>query len=87
MSRSPANPAAPSGQAALRPRPKRKLAPIGPPPADISIAEEVGTGFLEVAGTLGGMAILGGGILRRVLTLRIDGEELMRNLYKMGVKS
>lgn len=87
MSRSPANPAAPSGQAALRPRPKRKLAPIGPPPADVSIAEEVGTGFLEVAGTLGGMALLGGGILRRVLTLRIDGEELMRNLYKMGVKS
>lgn len=87
MSRSPANPAAAPDPATPRPRPKRKLALVGPQPADVSIAEEVGGGFLEVAGTLGGMAILGGGILRRVFTLRIDREELMRNLYKMGVKS
>lgn len=87
MSRSPANPATAPDPATRRPRPKRKLALVGPQPADVSIAEEVGGGFLEVAGTLGGMAILGGGILRRVFTLRIDREELMRNLYKMGVKS
>ncbi len=86
-SRSPANPLAASGQVPARASSKRKAAPIGPPPHDVGLLEEVGTGFLEVAGTLGGMAVLGGSILRRVFTLRIDGEELMRNLYKMGVKS
>jgi phospholipid/cholesterol/gamma-HCH transport system permease protein len=68
-------------------RRKRKVAPIGPPPPDIGLVEEVGTGFLSLAGTVGGMAMLGFQILRRVFTLRIDGEEVMRNLYKMGVKS
>jgi phospholipid/cholesterol/gamma-HCH transport system permease protein len=87
MSRSSANLPAATGQPPPRPRPKRKLALVGPQPPDIGIAEDVGTGFLELAGTLGGMAVLAGGILRRVFTLRIDGEELMRNLYKMGVKS
>lgn len=87
MSRSSANLAARPDKPAPRPRSKRTLAPIGPPPADVGIAEEVGTGFLELAGTLGGMFVLGGRIIARVFTLRIDGEELMRNLYKMGVKS
>lgn len=87
MSRSSANLAAGPDKPAIRSRSKRKLAPIGPPPADVGIAEEVGTGFLELAGTLGGMFVLGGRIVSRVVTLRIDGEELLRNLYKMGVKS
>lgn len=87
MSRSPANPAAAKLPPPPSTRAKRRTAPIGPPPTDVSLAEEVGTGFLNVAGTVGGMAVLGFQILRRLLTLRIDGEEVMRNLYKMGVKS
>lgn len=87
MSRSPANLAPAPAKPPLRNRPKRKAAPVGPIPPDIGIFEDIGTGFLDLASTLGGMALLAGGILRRIFTLRIDGEELMRNLYKMGVKS
>jgi phospholipid/cholesterol/gamma-HCH transport system permease protein len=87
MSRSPANLMAAKGQPPPSLRRKRKPAPIGPPPPDTGLFEEVGTGFLSLAGTIGGMAVLGFQILRRMLTLRLDGEEVMRNLYKMGVKS
>ena len=47
-------------------REKRRAVPIGPPPADIGLAEEVGSGFLSVADTVGGMAVLGFRILRRL---------------------
>lgn len=87
MSRSSANLVAAPGKPPPRARPKRKPAPVGPPPPDVGLLEEVGTGFLALTSTVGGMAVLGARILRRVVTFRIDGEELMRNLYKMGVKS
>jgi phospholipid/cholesterol/gamma-HCH transport system permease protein len=47
----------------------------------------VGESFLDISGTVGGMAILAGRIASRVFTLRVDGDELVKNLYKMGVKS
>ena len=47
----------------------------------------MGDSFLEIAFTVGGMGILAGKIISRIVTLRLDGEEVMRNLYKMGVKS
>jgi len=52
-----------------------------------SILETAGASLLEIAHTVGGMGILAGKILSRIVTLRIDGAEVMRNLYKMGVKS
>jgi phospholipid/cholesterol/gamma-HCH transport system permease protein len=52
-----------------------------------SIAEQAGASLLEIAFTVGGMGILAGRIFSRIVTLRIDGGEVMRNLYKMGVKS
>jgi phospholipid/cholesterol/gamma-HCH transport system permease protein len=47
----------------------------------------LGGGFLEVAATAGGMAVLFGRIVARFFPPRIDGRELWRNLYKMAVKS
>jgi phospholipid/cholesterol/gamma-HCH transport system permease protein len=52
-----------------------------------SIFEKSGASLLEIAFTVGGMGILAGRIVARIVTLRIDGAEVMRNLYKMGVKS
>ncbi|MEP7122034.1 MAG: ABC transporter permease [Byssovorax sp.] len=52
-----------------------------------SIFEKTGASLLEIAFTVGGMGILAGKIVSRIVTLRIDGAEVMRNLYKMGVKS
>jgi phospholipid/cholesterol/gamma-HCH transport system permease protein len=67
-----------------RPRPKP------PAPADSPASPfftNVGASFLEIASTVGGMGILAGKVLARIVTLRVDGAELMRNMYKMGVKS
>lgn len=47
----------------------------------------VGQGFLALARVVGGMAVLAGGAVLRVLRLELDWPELVRNLYKMGVKS
>jgi phospholipid/cholesterol/gamma-HCH transport system permease protein len=63
------------------PPPSRRVVPSVP------LTQSVGASFLEIAFTVGGMGMLAGSILRRVLTLRMDGAELKRNLYKMGVKS
>ena len=52
-----------------------------------SIFEKAGASLLEIAFTVGGMGILAGKIFARIVTLRLDGAEVMRNLYKMGVKS
>jgi phospholipid/cholesterol/gamma-HCH transport system permease protein len=52
-----------------------------------SIFEKTGASLLEIAFTVGGMGILAAKIFSRIFTLRIDGAEVMRNLYKMGVKS
>jgi phospholipid/cholesterol/gamma-HCH transport system permease protein len=44
-------------------------------------------GLFGLAGTLGKMGIVLHQISRRMIRLDFDREELMRNLYKMGVKS
>lgn len=64
------------------PKPK----PPAPAPAP-GVVHGVGASVLETAETVGGMGVLAGRIVTRVATLRIDGAELLRNLYKMGVKS
>jgi phospholipid/cholesterol/gamma-HCH transport system permease protein len=61
--------------------PSRRLEPQQP------FFQGVGSSFFEIAETVGGMGLLAFRILVRVFTLRFDGAELMRNLYKMGVKS
>jgi phospholipid/cholesterol/gamma-HCH transport system permease protein len=60
---------------------------VKPAQPEPSILEQAGASLLEIAHTVGGMGILAGKILSRIVTLRIDGAEVMRNLYKMGVKS
>ncbi|HEY4121969.1 MAG TPA: ABC transporter permease [Byssovorax sp.] len=63
---------------ALRPKPA---------PAESAVLRDVGEGFLDIAGTVGGMALLAGSVASRVATLRVDGDELVKSLYKMAVKS
>jgi len=58
-----------------------------PRPPEPSFFHQMGDSFLEIAATVGGMAMLAGRIAVRVGTLRLDGAELKRNMYKMGVKS
>jgi phospholipid/cholesterol/gamma-HCH transport system permease protein len=60
---------------------------VKPAQPEPSIFEKAGASLLEIAFTVGGMGILAGKIISRIVTLRIDGAEVMRNLYKMGVKS
>jgi len=59
------------------------------PPARPSpgVLGAMGASFLEIAETVGGMGLLAGQVARRVFTLRLDGAEVVRNLYRMGVKS
>ena len=47
----------------------------------------LGGGFLDIAETAGGMTILLVRVLARFVPPRLDGRELWKNLYKMGVKS
>ena len=47
----------------------------------------IGAGFLGIALTVGGMAVLLGKIVIRFFPPQIDGTELKRNLHKMAVKS
>src|SRR5688572_18562195 len=47
----------------------------------------LGGAFLGVASVVGGMGVLLGRILSRLVLFRFDPNELLRNLYKMGVKS
>ncbi len=56
-----------------------------PPPQPIT--QSIGTATLEIAETAGAMAILLGKIVSRIVTLRVDRDELLRNLYNMGFKS
>jgi phospholipid/cholesterol/gamma-HCH transport system permease protein len=74
-------------------RPLMSASKKNAPPASRRFAAEpsglhaVGASFFSIAETAGGMGIMFGRILSRIFTLRLDGAELMRNLYKMGVKS
>jgi phospholipid/cholesterol/gamma-HCH transport system permease protein len=45
------------------------------------------SGLFNLAGTLGKMGIVAAQIVRRLVRLEFDREELLRNMYKMGVKS
>jgi phospholipid/cholesterol/gamma-HCH transport system permease protein len=47
----------------------------------------LGAFFLETAELVGGMGVMLGRIVARMVRLDLDPSELMRNLYKMGVKS
>jgi phospholipid/cholesterol/gamma-HCH transport system permease protein len=62
-------------------------APALQPSALSTLAENMGSGFLETAQTAGGMGVLMGRILARLFPPRIDYPELRRNMYKMSVKS
>jgi phospholipid/cholesterol/gamma-HCH transport system permease protein len=64
-----------------KPPPSRRIAPSPP------FFQAVGESFLDIAWTAGSMGVLAYGIVSRCVTLRFDGAELKRNLYKMGVKS
>jgi phospholipid/cholesterol/gamma-HCH transport system permease protein len=44
-------------------------------------------GFFDLAATVGQMGLIAGRIASRLVRLDLDGRELMRNMYKMGVKS
>src|ERR1043165_9096917 len=43
--------------------------------------------FLGAAGTIGGMGVLFGAILLRLLKFDLDASETLPSLYKMGVRS
>lgn len=47
----------------------------------------LGATFLETASIVGGLAVLFGGILQRLVRFDFDRRELFLNLHKMGVKS
>jgi phospholipid/cholesterol/gamma-HCH transport system permease protein len=47
----------------------------------------LGDGFLSVAEVVGGMGVLAWRVLVRVGRRQVDGEELLRNLHRMGVRS
>jgi phospholipid/cholesterol/gamma-HCH transport system permease protein len=74
--------AATRGSSKGRPPLSRQLAAPSP-----GLFRSIGDSFLEIASTVGGMGLLAFRILVRIFTLRVDGAELIRNLYKMGVKS
>jgi len=47
----------------------------------------LGAFFLETAQVVGGMGVMFGRILSRLVRLSFDKSELLKNMYKMGVKS
>jgi phospholipid/cholesterol/gamma-HCH transport system permease protein len=51
------------------------------------LAQSAGAALLDIAQTAGSMGLLFGRVVGRIATLRIDREELVRNMYRMGVKS
>ena len=48
---------------------------------------QLGDAFLEISATAGGMGVLLGRIMTRLVRFDFDRGELLRNMYKMGVKS
>ena len=50
-------------------------------------AAALGSGFFDVAKLVGALGVLAGRVVIRVLSLDFDRAELVRSLYKMGVKS
>ena len=54
---------------------------------DESLSQRVGDAALTMAEQAGGVGVLAGRLVARMFPPRIDGPELWRNLYKMGVRS
>ncbi len=48
---------------------------------------QTGRALLDLATDVGGAAVLAGRLARRMVPPRLDGPELWRNLYRMGVRS
>ena len=57
------------------------------PPDEETLSARVGASAFAVAAQVGGVAILAARLTRRLFPPRVDGPELLRNLYKMGVRS
>jgi phospholipid/cholesterol/gamma-HCH transport system permease protein len=56
-------------------------------PSQSRVVGAVGAAFLDLAAVIGGMAVLFGSITHRIASRSMDRGELLRNLYKMAVKS
>jgi phospholipid/cholesterol/gamma-HCH transport system permease protein len=52
-----------------------------------AVVAAIGSSFLSIAEVVGGMGVLLGRIVVRLGALDLDRSELLKNLYKMGVKS
>jgi len=52
-----------------------------------SLPSRTGRSLLALAHDIGGVTLLAGRLLRRLVPPRLDGPELWRNLYRMGVRS
>ncbi len=52
-----------------------------------SLPARVGRATFDVAAQVGGVTVLAARLARRMIPPRIDGPELLRNLYKMGNRS
>ena len=53
----------------------------------IGLVVALGQSFIDLAAVVGGMGVLLGQILLRIVKLDLDGRETLSCLYKMGVKS
>ena len=51
------------------------------------LAHAAGTAVLSISTVVGGMGLLAGRIFSRIGRLRLDKDELLRNLYRMGFQS
>ena len=51
------------------------------------VAYAAGAALLDISHTAGSMGILMARIIARVISFRVDRDELFRNLYRMGLKS
>jgi len=56
-------------------------------PFGLIVPERTGKAVLGIAAQLGGMGVLVGQLIARLLPPRIDRFELIRNMHKMGVRS
>jgi phospholipid/cholesterol/gamma-HCH transport system permease protein len=65
------------------------VAPSGPLQAISRFAGATGVAFMGIAATVGGMGVLFGQIISRIVAFppQVDWPELKRNLHKMAVKS
>lgn len=55
--------------------------------ATLALPSKIGATLLAIAEQAGGIAIMAGQILRRLVPPRIDRVEFFRNMYRMGVQS